>query len=238
MEKAINIQDRLGSMAVASALFVVGIGFMVLGVTFLPVIGVLVGIPILWVAWNFLAPKAIVSERIAGFMVPNNVAFHEGHGWARVGRNDIITVGMDDFAVKLIGEVDSISLPEKGSKVKQGSPAWRIKAENREIHMLSPVEGDIVAVNRKVIGSPELALSDPYGKGWLFKVANSKLENMIPESMVRNWLENIRQALFCQRQDVVAAGLYQDGGEPVSGLAKAIDPEKWDELAGKFLLTK
>ncbi len=242
MERAMSIQNRLAGMIVALALLVVGAGFMVLGVSFLPVIGLIVGVPIMWLGWRFLSPKAMLNERAAGFVVPNDVMFHAGHGWARIGRSDTFTVGMDDFAVKLIGSVDSISLPEEGSKVKQGSPGWQIKTENREINMLSPVEGEIVEINRKVISSPELAFNDPYGKGWLFRVANSNpsasLANMIPEATVGKWLEGIRESLFGRRLDAAAIGLLQDGGEPVSGLAKAIDPQRWDELAREFLLTK
>jgi uncharacterized membrane protein len=51
---------------------------MVLGVTFLPVIGILVAIPVLGLAFHFVTRKAIVNERIAGFLVPNNVMPYEG----------------------------------------------------------------------------------------------------------------------------------------------------------------
>ena len=242
MEKTVSIPDRLAGMIIALALFVVGVGFMVLGVTFLPVIGIFVGIPLLGLAWHFLTPKAFVIERIAGFLVPNNVMFHRGHAWARLGENNIITVGMDDFAVKLLGSVDSISLPEKGAKVKQGSPGWLMEADARAIQMLSPVEGEVVAINSEVVNSPALAFEDPYGKGWLFKVMNSNptsnLENMVPTAMIGKWLEEIRETLSCLMRGQAAAGLHQDGGEPISGLAKAVDPQGWDDLAREFLLTK
>ena len=242
MEKIVSIPDRLAGIIIAVALFVVGAGFMVLGVTFLPVIGIFVGIPLLGLAWHFLTPKAFIVERIAGFLVPNNLMYHRGHAWARVETNDMITVGMDDFAVKLLGSVDSISLPEKGSKVKQGSPGWLMEADARAIHMLSPVEGEVVAINSEVVNSPALAFGDPYGKGWLFKVMNSNptanLENMVPTAMIGKWLEEIRETLSCMMRGQAAAGLHQDGGEPISGLAKAVDPERWDDLARELLLTK
>ncbi len=242
MENTVSIPERLAGMVIAVALLVVGAGFMVLGITFLPVIGILVGIPVLGLAWHFMTPKAIVLERIAGFLVPGNVMVHPGHAWAKVGANSIITVGMDDFAVKLLGSVDSISLPEKGSKVGQGSPAWLMEADSRSIHMLSPVEGEVVAINSEVVKSPALAFRDPYGKGWLFKVTNSNpaanLENMIPPAMIGKWLEEIRETLYCLKRGEAVAGLHQDGGEPVSGLGRAVDPERWDDLAREFLLTK
>ncbi len=242
MDRTISISYRLAAMIIGLSLVVVGLGFMVLGVSILPVVGILIGIPILGVAWHFMNPKMIVLERIAGFLVPNGLMYHPGHAWIRVESDDIITVGMDDFAVKLLGSVDLISLPKEGSKLKQGSLGWLMKAESRVIHMLSPIEGEVVATNSEVIDSPAVAFDDPYGKGWLFKVRGrnltSNLKNMVPASMVGEWFENIREALASRQPATAAAGLYQDGGAPVSGLARAIDPLKWDDLAREFLLTK
>ena len=242
MERTIGIPGRLAGMIIGLALLVVGLGFLVLGVSFLPVIGILLAIPILGIAWHFVNPKTIAHERIADFLVRSDVMYHPGHAWARMEGNDIVTVGMDDFAVKLLGSVDLISLPKEGSRVKQGSFGWLMKAESRAIHMLSPVEGEVVAVNREIIDSPALAFEDPYGKGWLFKVRNANIipnmKNMVPASMVREWFENIRETLAGRQPAPAAAGLCQDGGELVSGLARAIDPQGWDDLAREYFLTK
>ena len=182
------------------------------------------------------------AKRFAGFLVPTDVVFHPGHAWARVEDMDTVTVGMDDFASRLLGSADSISLPKLGSRVKQGFMGWGFKSDSRVIHMLSPVEGEIVAVNGAVANSPGVAFEDPYGKGWLFKVKstdlNSNLKNMIPSSMVGEWFESIRQNLANRGPAPASAPLYADGGEPVRGFAKVIDPEEWDDLAREFFLTK
>jgi glycine cleavage system H lipoate-binding protein len=242
MEIKISIPDRIAGAIVAMALLVVGAVFMVLGVSLLPVIGIFIGAALVGLAWRFLAPKGLAFRRIAGFVVPNNVRFHPGHGWARMDSNDTVTVGMDDFAAKLLGPVDSIWLPKPGTRVRQGSMGWGFRTDSKVIHMLSPVEGEVVAVNREAADSPALALGDPYGKGWLLKIANTRptadRENMIQESKVGEWLENIREALLMRRPGLAGAGFFQDGGEPVSGLARVIDPQGWDDLAREFLLTK
>ncbi|MGA3115704.1 MAG: glycine cleavage system protein H [Syntrophobacteraceae bacterium] len=182
------------------------------------------------------------AERIAGFLVPPDVMFHPGHAWARAEDLDTVTVGMDDFAAKLLGSADSISLPKPGSRVKQGALGWGFKTDCRVIHMLSPVEGEVLAVNDAVADSLAAAFEDPYGKGWLFKVRSknltSNLKNMIPSGMVGEWFESIRQTLASKSLAPTSAPLYADGGEPVPGFAKAIDPERWDDLAREFFLTK
>jgi glycine cleavage system H lipoate-binding protein len=181
-------------------------------------------------------------ERLAGFLAPADVMFHPGHAWARVESGDTVTVGMDDFAAKLLGSADSISLPKPGSKVKQGSLGWGFKTDSRVIHMLSPVEGEVIEVNEAVANSPGAAFVDPYGAGWLFKVQSANLtsnsKNMIPGTMVGEWFENIRQTLGARGSSPSTAPLYADGGEPIRGIARAVDPEMWDELAREYFLTK
>jgi glycine cleavage system H lipoate-binding protein len=182
------------------------------------------------------------ATRLSGFLAPSDVMFHPGHAWARVEGGDIVTVGMDDFAAKLLGSVDSISLPKVGSKVRQGSLGWLFKADSRVIHMLSPVEGEVVAINNAVADSPGAAFQDPYGDGWLFKVRSSNLipnlKNMVPSGMIAQWFENIRENLAGRNLAPAEAALYADGGEPIQGIARAVDPQKWDDLAREFFLTK
>jgi len=182
------------------------------------------------------------AERFAGFLAPVDAMLHPGHAWARLEGVDTFTVGMDDFAAKLLGSVDSISLPKLGSLVKQGSLGWGFKTDSRMIHMLSPVEGKVVAVNDAVANSPVAAFEDPYGNGWIFKVKGSNLssnmKNMIPGGMVGKWFENIRQNLVTLVEAQPAAPMYFDGGQPILGIAKAVDPEGWDDLAREFFLTK
>ncbi|MGC8491169.1 MAG: glycine cleavage system protein H [Syntrophobacteraceae bacterium] len=181
------------------------------------------------------------SERLAGFLAPSDVMFHPGHAWARVESGDTVTVGMSDFAAKLLGSADSISLPKPGTKVKQGSLGWGFKTDSRVIHMLSPMEGEVIEVNEAVASSPGKAFEDPYGSGWLFRVKSSNLtantKNMIPGGMVGEWLESLRRSLG-DRGSVVGAPTYADGGEPIRGIARAVDPEKWDELTREYFLTK
>jgi glycine cleavage system H lipoate-binding protein len=176
------------------------------------------------------------------FLAPSGVLFHPGHTWAKVESEDTVTVGMDDFAAKLLGSADSISLPKSGSRVKQGSLGWAFKSDSRVIYMLSPIEGEIVEVNEQVANSPGVAFEDPYGSGWMFKVKSSDLasnmKNMIPEDIVGQWIESTRKTLANSGKPQAAARILARTGEPIPGIARAIDPEGWDELTREFFLTK
>jgi len=175
------------------------------------------------------------------FLTPADRMFHRGHAWLKGGDDGLVTVGLDDFAAKLVGPLARVSLPAIGAPVGQGEQAWRLMAaDGRSVEMLSPVDGTVVALNPALAASPDLAERDPYGEGWLMKVRPSRLRanriNLMAGAAVRRWMAEAADGL----RGHVAPGLgalAQDGGAPVSGMARAIDPEGWDRLAARFLLT-
>ena len=105
-------------------------------------------------------------------------------------RERLVKVGLDDFAQKLIGKVDAIDLPAVGSRLTQGDKGWSLMVDSAEIPMLSPVDGEVVAVNQEVLRSPEILSRDPYGAGWLLKVKSDRLaadtRNLLSGKMARS----------------------------------------------------
>ena len=182
-----------------------------------------------------------MAAQVAGFLVPEGVRYHPGHAWVRLESGGLVTVGLDDFAGKLLGRAEALHLPPAGARIEQGGKGWTIKSDSRLVDMLAPVDGEIVAVNAEAASSPRLAFADPYGKGWLLKVRSSNLaanlKNLIPAEMVSGWFENIRESIALHQAAPELAVVYQDGGVPIEGIAKALDPERWDEVAARYLLT-
>ena len=182
-----------------------------------------------------------VTRAAEWFLTPADRLFHRGHAWLKGGDDGLVTVGLDDFAAKLVGPLSRVSLPSVGASVGQGELAWRLTAaDGRSVDMLSPVDGTVVELNAAVAFAPDLAERDPYGEGWLMKVRPSRLRanriNLMAGRAVQRWMEETAAAL----RGRVAPGLgalAQDGGMPVAGMARAVDPEGWDRLAAALLLT-
>ena len=149
-------------------------------------------------------------------------------------------MGLDDFAQKLVGQLSGIALPEIGSAISQGEKGWSLTLDSKSVDMLSPVEGTVVAVNEGALASPKILNSDPYGDGWLLKVraprfpANTK--QLLSGNLARRWME-----AECDRLQAMMTPdlgrLYQDGGLPIHGMARGLNPDKWDEVAKEFFLT-
>jgi len=107
---------------------------------------------------------------VGGFEVPENLRYHPGHTWALRESSILVRVGMDDFASKLTGILESITLPTRGQWIRQGQKMCTLHRDGAAVDMVSPIEGTISDINEAVVSNPKLALSDPYGEGWLLTV--------------------------------------------------------------------
>lgn len=181
-----------------------------------------------------------VADMVEYFRVPDGHFYHQGHTWARPDSGDTVTVGLDDFAQKLIGRIDSITLPTPGSAVVQGEKGLSLLVDSREIDLLSPVHGEIVEINDRAVASPKIVTQDPYETGWLMKVRvpghGAGIRNLLSGRLARQWTENALEALRARTGENLGV-VYQDGGLPVRGIARALDPRGWDEIAREFFLT-
>src|SRR5271165_6476268 len=79
-------------------------------------------VPVLQVApakSDTIAPR-LQPALVAGFAVPENLRYHPGHTWALSESTNLVRVGMDDFASKLTGKIEKVTLPQRGQWVRQG----------------------------------------------------------------------------------------------------------------------
>jgi len=184
------------------------------------------------------AVRPSVLERIKGMLLPEGFGYHQGHTWAMAMNADTARLGLDDFANKLVGKIDRVELPAVGANVKQGEPAWKIHAGGKVIEMLAPVDGQVVAVNDAA--ASDLA-DDPYKKGWLVQVSSpairTGMKNLLHGNLAKAWTEQAVDSLV-GRYDAHLGAMAADGGAPVSGMAKAIDADRWDEIAREYFLTQ
>jgi len=203
--------------------------------------------------WRFVQGSALATAPVTAgvaaralaladwFTVPADRLFHRGHAWARPDASGLVTVGLDDFAAHLVGPLAQVAMPAVGATVGQGERGWRLMdADGKSVEMLSPVDGTVVAVNPDVVANPGAAIADPYG-GWLMQVRPGRLRanrtNLLSGSAARQWMQHVAEGLVGQMAPALGA-LAQDGGLPVAGMARSLDPEHWDTVARVYLMTE
>lgn len=211
-------------------------------------------LPLFVLFWKFVSPRreAVVAirevapgwaDQIAGFFhAPADLFFHPGHTWVRLDGGDTVTVGITDFAQKLVGPLGRIVLPAPGAPLIQGEPALVLDADGAAVPMLAPVDGKVIAVNAALGTSSQLVKDSPYADGWLLKVRNARLaanlKNLLSGSLARRWMDTVCEKLGAEMAPVELGRVYLDGGHLVDGLARSLSPEHWDDVARRFFLTE
>jgi len=217
------------------------------GIEYLLVIGFLL---VLAPFWRFLrvparagieAVRRAVASVAQWFSLPEGLFYHQGHTWVMPQGAELVKVGVDDFAQRLVGRSNKVDLPQIGSRIEQGNVGWKLGIDSKTIDMLSPVTGDVVAVNKDIVKNPDLINEDPYGRGWLMMVKpdnkRATVKNLLTGKLATAWMEKTADELRDRMGGEVGV-VYQDGGLPISGIAKALSPNAWDKMASEFLLTQ
>ena len=178
---------------------------------------------------------------IGGFEVPDNLSYHPGHTWAAAEGPNLVRVGIDDFAAKLAGDVTRIEIPERGRWIRQGQKLVALHRNGKEIDLVSPIEGTIVAVNEEVVRDPKNARRDPYGEGWLLTVnspdARTNFRNLLGGNVARRWMDESAARLRALVTMTPGVALAQDGGVAVDDVLNHIGTEEWEKVAKDFFLT-
>jgi len=105
--------------------------------------------------------------------VPQNLRYNSSHEWVLLD-GDIATVGISDHAQEELTDVVFVELPPVGKSVDVGDPTAVVESVKAASDIYAPVSGEVVEVNNEVEANPALVNTDPYGKGWIFKL---KLKN-------------------------------------------------------------
>lgn len=101
--------------------------------------------------------------------IPSDLRFATSHEWVRL-EGDIATVGISDHAQEELTDVVFVELPIIGRKVDGGDPIAVVESVKAASDIYAPVAGDVVEANAAVESDPSLVNTDPYGKGWIFKL--------------------------------------------------------------------
>ena len=100
---------------------------------------------------------------------PTDLRFATSHEWVRLD-GDIATVGISDHAQEELTDVVFVELPAMGRAVDVGDPTAVVESVKAASDIYAPVGGEVVEVNPAVEADPSLVNTDPYGKGWIFKL--------------------------------------------------------------------
>jgi glycine cleavage system H protein len=100
---------------------------------------------------------------------PDDLKYHAEHDWARV-EGDEAVLGITWFAQDALGELVHFEPPAVGSTIAKDSSYGEVESVKAVSDLVSPLSGEVLEVNEKVVDAPETVNEDPYGDGWLIRI--------------------------------------------------------------------
>lgn len=186
--------------------------------------------------------KAAQCDRTSGFDVARDYYYHYGHTWARVEYGGRVRIGIDDFALRLLGRPDEIELPKLGAAVGRNRTQAVIRRGGKEARTLGPVDGTVVAVNHKILHDAGRANDAPYDDGWLMVIQptslRKNLKNLFFGKESVHWIDDEakRLALFLSEHAGASDCRWPAaGGEALRDIYGTVPEIGWNRLVREFL---
>ena len=122
---------------------------------------------------------------------PDDLRYHREHDWARI-EGDTATLGITWYAQDALGEIVHYEPPDEGGSLARDESYGEVESVKAVSDVISPLSGEVVEVNRKVVEEPETINKDPYGEGWLVKIRLSdpaEADDLLDAAAYRKLLE-------------------------------------------------
>jgi glycine cleavage system H protein len=121
-----------------------------------------------------------------------SIKFLEDHEWIQSQEDDLVIIGITDFAQEQLGDLVYVELPEVGDECSRGENISVIESVKAASDLVAPVSGTIIEVNSRLEDEPELVTEDSMGDGWFIKVKLSnpeELDDLMDESAYNSFIE-------------------------------------------------
>jgi glycine cleavage system H protein len=100
---------------------------------------------------------------------PDELRYNAEHDWARID-GDEATLGITWFAQDSLGELVHFEPPDQGATIAKDASYGEVESVKAVSDLISPLSGEVIEVNQKVVEAPETVNEDPYGDGWLVRI--------------------------------------------------------------------
>ncbi len=100
---------------------------------------------------------------------PDDLLYHPEHDWARI-EGDEAVLGVTWYAQDALGDLVHYEAPDVGASISKDSSYGEVESVKAVSDLISPLSGEVLEVNQKVVDAPETVNEDPYGDGWLIRI--------------------------------------------------------------------
>ena len=122
-----------------------------------------------------------------------SIKYSEDHEWVDAKEDDLVVIGITDFAQEQLGDLVYVELPEVGDECTKGENISVIESVKAASDLVAPVSGSIIEVNSRLEDEPEIVTEDSMGEGWFIKVKlsnPSELDELMDEEAYNAFIDD------------------------------------------------
>ncbi len=222
------------------------------GIEYLVIIAFFAILVPFWLILNRKTKQSKLVSKTSGLItinsirIPQGIFFSKYHTWAHLEANGDAKVGIDDLLLHITGNVRIDNIKNPGEIIKKGDLLTRITHNGKNLNVLSPVSGEIIATNSIIADNPEQTTEDPLRQLWIYNIkpTNWKAETntyyLADEAII--WmlqeLARIKDFLSTAVTKYIpepAGIVLQDGGELMDQPLAEFPQEVWNDFQEEFL---
>ena len=175
---------------------------------------------------------------VKGFKLPHGYYLHRGHAWAKIEEGSTVRVGLDDFALRMLGPLDRVEAPLMGKQVEQGRDDILLSRDTNTARVQSPISGVVTDINPELRETGKLANQDPYTDGWVMRLHSHNLRQDLKTLMIGDQASQYLDGEIDRLYEVIeeeVGPLAADGGYLGNDIYGNLPPNSWEKLTRLFL---
>jgi len=177
---------------------------------------------------------------VKGFKLPHGYYLHRGHTWVKIEEGSMVRIGLDDFALRLLGPLDRVEAPLMGKQVEQDHDDILLSRSSNTARVQSPISGVVTDINPELREKGNLANDDPYTSGWVMRLHSDNLRQDLKNLMIGDQASQYLDGEIDRLYEVIeeeAGPLAADGGYLGNDIFGNLPKTSWQKLTRLFLNT-
>jgi len=195
-----------------------------------------------------LKPKVHISHlhnaedfKSGEFAIPGGVFISPNHCWVAVESDGNVKVGIDDFAKKILGEIDDIEMPNLGMKATKGAVLFSVKQKKRTLSFVAPVSGVVTQINTNLKENMDSLQITSYDTNWICSIDADNLDNELQELKIGKSAVSFYHQEIDKYTEAIAELRSKDKNVDKSkalfeGELSTLDDFNWNSVINKFFI--
>lgn len=126
--------------------------------------------------------------------IPDDLKYTKDHEWLKMEDEFTALCGITDHAQEMLTDIVFVELPDVDLEFTKGEQIAVVESVKAVSDVFAPVSGRILEVNFDLEDAPETLNTDPYEKGWLFKIEVKDRNELLELMGSDDYTEHVEQS--------------------------------------------